>query len=408
MSINAVTVGQLNLYIKSLLEGDSKLSYISIVGEISNFKSHFASGHMYFTLRDENAAIKCVMFRGNASKLRFVPKDGMKVVCSGRISVYERDGVYQLYAENMVPDGEGDLMAALEKIKEKLSLEGLFDTARKKPIPPFPKKVAVITSETGAAVKDIFNVLSRRYPLCDIIFCPATVQGALAPKSLISALDKVSKTDADVIIIGRGGGSIEDLWCFNDEALARKIAEINIPIISAVGHETDFTICDFVADLRAPTPSAAAELAVPDSAELYASVLKITKNMESGMRERISARQKALSLLNSSPVFSSPIDFIVSRRSLETDRVCDRVSSLAEKNITKRENEFINKLSLLEALNPIKTILRGFAVCEKQGKSLSSVKELDIGDKIELRLSDGSAECTVEKIAHGGKLDVRK
>lgn len=398
MSLNTVTVGQLNLYIKSLLEGDSKLSYISIVGEISNFKAHFASGHMYFTLKDDTAALKCVMFKGNAMRLRFVPKDGMKVVCSGRISVYERDGVYQLYAENMVPDGEGDLMAKLEEIKKKLLAEGLFDDSRKKPIPEFPKKVAVITSETGAAVRDIFNVLSRRYPLCDILLCPATVQGSEAPKSLISALEKVYKTDSDVIIIGRGGGSIEDLWCFNDEALARMIASSPIPVISAVGHETDFTICDFVADLRAPTPSAAAELAVPDARLLLDNVLRIERNLKAALSEKIAGREKNLSLINGSLIFSSPEDGIISKRSLLVDRTTDRICSQFDRIITKKENDFLNKISLIEALSPMKTLLRGFATAEKQGKIVSSVVQLNVGDSIKLRLFDGSADCKIQNL----------
>ena len=398
MSLNTVTVGQLNLYIKSLLEGDSKLSYISIVGEISNFKAHFASGHMYFTLKDDTAALKCVMFKGTAMRLRFVPKDGMKVVCSGRISVYERDGVYQLYAENMVPDGEGDLMAKLEEIKKKLLAEGLFDDSRKKPIPEFPKKVAVITSETGAAVRDIFNVLSRRYPLCDILLCPATVQGSEAPKSLISALEKVYKTDSDVIIIGRGGGSIEDLWCFNDEALARMIASSPIPVISAVGHETDFTICDFVADLRAPTPSAAAELAVPDARLLLDNVLRIERNLKAALSEKIAGREKNLSLINGSLIFSSPEDGIISKRSLLVDRTTDRICSQFDRIITKKENDFLNKISLIEALSPMKTLLRGFATAEKQGKIVSSVVQLNVGDSIKLRLFDGSADCKIQNL----------
>jgi len=398
MSFNTVTVGQLNLYIKSLFEGDSKLSYISVVGEISNFKAHFSSGHMYFTLKDDTAALKCVMFRGNAARLRFVPKDGMKVVCSGRISVYERDGAYQLYAENMVPDGEGDLMARLEEIKKKLLAEGLFDEARKRPIPKFPKKVAVITSETGAAVRDIFNVLSRRYPLCDILLCPATVQGAEAPKSLISALDKVYKTDADLIIIGRGGGSIEDLWCFNDEDLARKISVSPIPVISAVGHETDFTICDFVADLRAPTPSAAAELAVPDARLLLDNVLRIERNLKMTLTEKIAGREKNLSLIKGSLIFSSPEDSIIAKRSLSVDRLADRICSQFEKLIIKKENDFLNKVSLIEALSPMKTLTRGFATAEKQGRLVSSVGQLSVGDSIKLRLADGSADCIIQNL----------
>lgn len=394
----AVTVRQLNLYIKSLLEGDSKLAYISIRGEISNFKRHFASGHLYFTLKDDTAALKCVMFKGNAARLRFQPKEGMQVVCSGRISVFERDGVYQLYAENMVPDGEGDLMAALEKLKAKLEAEGLFDQTRKKPIPKFPKKVAVITSETGAAVRDILNVLGRRYPLCDVLFCPATVQGALAPASLCNALDIVAKTEADVVIIGRGGGSIEDLWCFNDERLARKIADMNIPVISAVGHETDFTVCDFVADLRAPTPSAAAELAVPDAEELLQNISGFKRGTQNRISNVIASYELALSRLTSSRMFTAPAEYICERRSLMLDSVTDRISSCAEKSVITKEKLFCTVAAKLDALSPIKTMLRGFTVAEKDGKALSSVGQLTAGEDITLRFHDGKAKCNTTKI----------
>lgn len=398
MPDTVVSVKQLNLYVKSLLEGNSRLAYISVCGEISNFKCHFASGHMYFTLKDDSASLKCVMFKGNALRLRFVPEDGMKVICSGRISVYERDGVYQLYAENMVPDGEGDLMAALERIKEKLSAEGLFDLDRKKPIPLFPKRVAVITSESGAAIRDIMNVLGRRYPLCDILLCPATVQGALAPQSLINALDKVSKTDAEVIIIGRGGGSIEDLWCFNDERLARRIAAMSIPVISAVGHETDFTICDFVADLRAPTPSAAAELAVPDREELLSTVSGYTLGMKAAVGAKLSQNEKMLAAINASGVFASPTGFICDKRALMLDSVSEKIKNRAEKNMNTKEAEFTLLASRLETLSPVKTMLRGFNVAVKEDKTVNSVEQIKAGDDLTLRFFDGRARCTINDI----------
>lgn len=395
--MTVVTVKQLNLYIKSLIEGDGRLAFISIKGEISNFKNHFASGHLYFTLKDDAAAIRCVMFRGNAVKLRFAPKDGMQVICSGRISVYERDGAYQLYAEDMVPDGEGDLMAALEKIKEKLSKEGLFDAQRKKKIPPFPKKVAVITSETGAAVRDIFNVLGRRYPLCDILFCPATVQGETAPKSLIEALDTVDKSDADVVIIGRGGGSAEDLWCFNDEELARRIAAMHIPVISAVGHQTDFTICDFVSDLRAPTPSAAAELAVPDGEELLGNIVSIKRRLSANMGERILSANNKLKTIMMSSAFARPTENIVSKRSIMADLLTERLSGNMEKLIMTDEKKFAQTAAKIDSLSPMKTLLRGYTSATKDGKTVSSVNHIEKGDKITLRLHDGRAECMVEK-----------
>lgn len=391
-----ITVKQLNLYLKSLIEGDSKLSYVSIKGELSNFKNHFASGHLYFTLKDDSSSIKCVMFRGSAQKLRFVPKDGMQVICSGRISVYERDGAYQLYAEEMVPDGEGDLMAKFEEIKVKLSKEGLFDQSRKKKLPVFPKKVAVITSETGAAVRDIFNVLGRRYPLCDILLCPATVQGETAPKSLIEALDIISKTDSDLVIIGRGGGSAEDLWCFNDENLARRIATMEIPVISAVGHETDFTICDFVSDLRAPTPSAAAELSVPDREELLSNIKTFKNQIEYNVNEKLALRSNKLKTVLISSVFSRPEENIVAKRSIMVDSVSERMSNNMEKKLMTLEKMFSEIATKIDSLSPIKTMLRGYASAQKQGRMVKSVIDVENGDKITLHFYDGKAECLVE------------
>ena len=393
-----VSVRQLNHYVKSLLEGDSKLAYISIRGEISNFKEHFSSGHIYFTLKDNEAALKCVMFKGNASRLRFIPKEGMQVICTGRISVYERDGVYQMYAENMVPDGEGDLLAALEKLKEKLEKEGLFDAAIKKTIPKFPKKVGVITSETGAAVKDIFNVLARRYPLCDVVFCPATVQGSVAPNSLCSALDLIEQTDADVVIIGRGGGSIEDLWCFNDEKLVRRIAAFNKPIISAVGHETDFTLCDFVCDLRAPTPSAAAELAVPNAEELYANVSGMKNTVSKRVFDTVDTKERDLGKIVNSRTFTFPEELICEKRSLGLDRIIERSENAFNNKISSKETALFAKITMLDALSPAKTLLRGYAAVGSEGKRVASVSDVSENDKISVTFYDGCAECTVDNI----------
>lgn len=399
MPSSVITVKQLNLYLKSLLEGDSRLAFLRVSGEISNFKNHFSSGHLYFTLKDRDAAVKCVMFRSHAARLRFVPADGMKVVCSGRLSVYERDGVYQLYAEELMPDGEGDLTLALEQIKQKLAKEGLFDPERKRPLPAFPKNIAVITSETGAAVRDIFNVLGRRYPLGNILFCPAQVQGAGAAESLCSALDTViSDHRADLIIIGRGGGSIEDLWCFNDERLARKIAASPIPVVSAVGHETDFTICDFAADLRAPTPSAAAELAVPDIEELKSNL----RSLRRAMLIRLSGKQTLyaalLEKINASAGFKDPVTQFTTGRFLKVDAVTDKIKTLCEKKLASRENRFVQTAARLDALSPVKTLLRGYAVATKDGKTVASVKTIAPDDRIVLRLSDGKADCTVNQV----------
>lgn len=393
-----VSVRQLNLYIKSLLEADSKLAYISIRGEISNFKEHFSSGHLYFTLKDTDAAVKCVMFKGNASRLRFVPKEGMQVICTGRISVYERDGAYQMYAENMVPDGEGDLLAALEKLKLKLESEGIFETSHKKQIPKFPKCVGVITSETGAAIKDIFSVLGRRYPLCEITFCPATVQGGLAPNSLCNALDIIEQTDVDVVIIGRGGGSIEDLWCFNDEKLVRRIYSFSKPIISAVGHETDFTLCDFVCDLRAPTPSAAAELAVPSKEELYADIKALETLISKQASAIVELKQSELNKIISSRSFVTPGELICERRSLSLDLVTDRLEGNFNNILTQKEKLLCAEVAKLDALSPTKTLLRGYASVEQNGKTVSSVKSLRENDKITVRLHDGYANCNVKNI----------
>ena len=398
MSPIVVTVTQLNSYIKSLLDGDNRLAFISIRGEISNFKRHFASGHIYFTLKDNSSTLKCVMFKGNAEHLKFELKEGMQVICTGRISVYERDGIYQMYAESIKPDGEGDLLLKLEQLKEKLTKEGLFDAASKKPIPKFPKKVGVITSETGAAIKDIFSVLGRRYPMSDIVFCPATVQGELAPDSLCRALDIIEKTDADVVIIGRGGGSIEDLWCFNDEKLVRRIYSFSKPIISAVGHETDFTLSDFVCDLRAPTPSAAAELAVPDCEELKSNIFSAESFIEKKIINLLASKQNALDLLLKNRIFSSPEEYIFEKRILGLDFMTDRLENGLQKLLTVKENKCSTQIARLDALSPTKTLLRGFACVEMGDKNISSVKSLDKNDKITVRFQDGTVDCTVDKI----------
>ena len=275
-----ITVRQLNLFVRSLLDGEPRLSDVAVIGEISNFKNHYSSGHWYFTLKDNDATVRCVMFKGNAQKVKFAPSDGMQVILRARASVYEKDGQFQLYAEEMLPAGDGGIALAFEQIKQKLASEGLFDEQNKRKLPAFPNRIAVVTSDTGAAVRDIINVITRRYPLCDIMLCPVAVQGEQAVPDMLDALERIySLSSVDLIIIGRGGGSVEDLWAFNSEALARKIYESPIPVISAVGHETDFTICDFVSDLRAPTPSAAAELAVPDFKDLKSVLNDITMLM---------------------------------------------------------------------------------------------------------------------------------
>ncbi len=399
MANSVITVSQLNLYLRSLIEGDSRLALVRVSGEISNFKAHYSSGHLYFSLKDAGGAVRCVMFRSSVARLKTPLKDGMKVVCVGRVSVYERDGTYQIYAEDIIPDGEGDLMLALEEMKKKLEAEGLFDVSRKKRLPVFPKRVAVITSDTGAAVRDIFNVLSRRWPLCDVLLCPALVQGADAPRSLIEAIDTVEKmADADVIIIGRGGGSIEDLWCFNDEALARRIAACNIPVISAVGHETDFTICDFVSDMRAPTPSAAAEIAVPDIEEIKASVRGYEHLIKMRTGSLVALFEAKLGKITNSAEFKDPAAYIIESRLNLVQKTDTRQSNAFGKTLASKEKNFVTAATKLDSLSPLKTMARGYLAASKDGKTVVSTKQLSVGDRLTLRLSDGRAECEVKEV----------
>lgn len=396
---NTLSVSQLNLYVKSLLEGDSKLLNIAVTGEISNFKNHYSSGHWYFNLKDSGAAVRCVMFRFAASKVKFVPEDGMKVILRGRVSLYEKDGQYQFYAEDMIPDGIGEILLQFEQVKSRLAAEGLFDPDSKRPIPKFPKKIAVMTSPTGAALQDILNIISRRWPLAEILLCPVSVQGELAVGEMLNALDKLySLGTADLLIIGRGGGSIEDLWAFNDESLARKLYESPIPVISAVGHETDFTICDFVADLRAPTPSAAAELAVPDIREISLLVDDLVLALKSQLTESLKRAKIRLSNLENSYVLKNPRDILIYRKNLEFDKLLTSLRSSYEKSLKSKENDFSTLVSRLDALSPLKVLSRGYAVAEKEKKVVKSVNDLSYEDSLDLRFSDGKAECIVKNI----------
>lgn len=396
--MQTVTVKQLNLFVKSLIEGDVRLSDISVTGEISNFKNHFASGHLYFTLKDNDATIRCVMFRGFASKVKFNIEDGLKVVLRGRVSLYEKDGQYQFYAEEMHTVGFGDISLQFEQIKERLLKEGLFDEENKRPIPKFPKRIAVITSETGAAVQDIINILSRRWPVCEIMLCPVAVQGENAVPEMLDALERVyALSNCDTIIIGRGGGSIEDLWAFNSEALARKIYESPIPVISAVGHETDFTICDFVSDLRAPTPSAAAELAVPDRSDLILKLSNVNSLLKSGLENLYNIEKSKLDVLSSSVFLKKPIENIIERRIEQVDSLCEKLI-LAYKNIlNNNKTKLLENIASLDALSPLKVLSRGFSVVEINGKVITSVNSAQIGDRLNLRLTDGRLLCTVEE-----------
>ncbi|MCR4718595.1 MAG: exodeoxyribonuclease VII large subunit [Firmicutes bacterium] len=387
------TVSQLNSYMKRLVEGQSALSDIWIKGEISNFKEHY-SGHLYITLKDDGGVLKAVMFKSAASGLSFKPEDGMKVLARGRISVYEQGGTYQLYINEMTPDGVGELYIAYEKLKKRLAEEGLFDEAAKKPIPKYPEKIGVVTATTGAAVRDIINVITRRYPYCEIIIYPSLVQGAGAKENIVEAIEYFNEHNlCDTLIVGRGGGSIEDLWAFNEEEVARAIYASKIPIISAVGHETDFTIADFVADLRAPTPSAAAEIAVPSQLELSAAV--------SGMQGRICTaevnyiKRQRLSLDKLKP--KSPQNMIDDMR-----QRCDNMLHQAEKSFRLTEagkRKIMSELcAKLDAMSPLAVLNRGYAIAEnEQGGVIKEVKNLKQGEIFKLTLSDGSCKCEVKE-----------
>lgn len=397
MSAGILTVSQINFYIKTLIEGEPALKTVFVSGEISGFTRHYKSGHLYFSLKDERSVLKTVMFSSSASRLRFEPRDGMKVIIRGRISLYEPSGQYQLYAEDMQPDGVGALALAYEQLRGRLEKEGLFKSEHKKPLPAFPFKVGVITSGTGAARRDIENILSRRWPSAEIVLYPVAVQGQGAAQQLTKAVEYVdSHCSADVIIIGRGGGSAEDLWAFNDEALARAIYNCKTPVISAVGHETDFTICDFVADMRAPTPSAAAELAVPDQDEIYGRLSQNRYNLDRLIESKLKSEYERLELIKSGVLFS-PEQYIESR-SLAADSCVKRFRSAAENYVLKKENEIKTAAAALNHLSPLSTLSRGYALPSKDGKVIFSSSQVNIGDKINLRLNEGSLNCTVEDI----------
>lgn len=394
---SVLSVKQLNLYVRSLIEGDPRLAYVKVEGEISNFKNHYASGHLYFTLKDNDALIKCVMFRGNAAKVKANLTDGMSVICSGRVSIYEKDGQYQFYADSIAPKGEGELAEKFKLIKEKLEKEGLFNADNKKPLPKFPNTIAVVTSGTGAAKHDIINVLSRRYPLCSVIMCPVLVQGAEAPQDLIKTLNQVYKENkADVIIIGRGGGSAEDLWAFNDENLARTIFNSPMPVISAVGHETDFTICDFVADMRAPTPSAAAELAVPNITELKGTLNGLFKRVNNSYNYFYNNAVGRLNNVAQSWFFKNPNRFFADKMQ-QLDKVLDslKITYSNKLNSAQKNTDLLG--AKLNAVSPLGVLARGYSVAQTNGKVINNVNDLNIGQNITLVMQGGSAECEVKK-----------
>lgn len=394
---SALTVRQLNLYVRSLIEGDARLSNVLVSGELSNFKNHYASGHLYFTLKDREASIRCVMFRSFAERIKFKPLDGLKVVLRGRVSIYEKDGQYQFYAEEMLPEGVGDIALGFEQVKAKLETEGLFDQSTKRPLPKFPKRIAVVTSDTGAAVKDIMNILSRRWNLAEIVLCSVAVQGEQAVPEMLSALDRLySLSGIDVIIIGRGGGSAEDLWAFNSEQLARKIYESPVPVISAVGHETDFTICDFVADLRAPTPSAAAELAVPNINEISSKLNRYENSLTSFLENKYQFSFARLEALLNAFCMKNPTDFIVGRSYERLDRLTDKLSQAANRTLDSADRSFVSLTARLDALSPLKVLSRGYAAVSKDNGTVSSVTQAQKGDILDVSLTDGTLICEVK------------
>ena len=400
-----ISVSQLNRYVKSLLEGDPHLTGVYVGGEISNFTNHVRSGHFYLTLKDEGAVVKAVMFRAFASKVPFTPENGMKVIVKARVSLYDKDGSYQLYIEEMQPDGVGALQVAYEQLKAKLAAEGLFDERRKRPLPSYPSLVGVITSPTGAAVRDILNILGRRYPYAAVLFAPVLVQGEGAPAQLIDALNRFaalrqagSKYTPDVLIIGRGGGSIEELWAFNDENVARAVAASPIPVISAVGHETDFSICDFAADLRAPTPSAAAELAVPDTRQLLGRLTQLQARLMQAADARIRQESRRLENLAARRCLKTPL-FYVEERSMRLDYTAKAFARSAGICIAKAERRLAGAAGKLDALSPLKVMSRGYAIpVTDAGAVIRSAGDVRPGDRLTLRLSDGRVDCEARRV----------
>lgn len=393
-----ISVSQLNMYVRSLLDGDENLNNVFVSGEISNFTANARSGHLYMTLKDGSSSVKAVMFAGNASKIKFRIENGMSVIVRGRVSLYERDGAYQLYIDDIQPEGIGSLAIAFEQLKERLSKEGLFDSDRKKPVPLFPKRIGVISSPNGAAVQDVLNVISRRFPLAEIIFAGVPVQGDGTGEIIAHAIADFNYLKcADVIIIARGGGSAEDLWEFNNENLARAIYNSEIPVISGVGHETDFTICDFVADLRAPTPSAAAELAVPDINELAAYLNLLSSKINKAINSKILIEEMSLDKLSDSGYLRKPADFIDDCEKKISD--LNKSLNIAVKAIyDNKYNSAFVLLSKLDALSPFKILSRGYSVIKLNENVVSSVNQLKVNDIVEVCMSDGNAIATVTKI----------
>ena len=395
MGQQVLSITQVNEYIRSRMDSDPLLASVAVKGEISNYKV-YPSGHHYFTLKDEGGALKCVMFKNSAIRLRFRPDNGMKVIAMGRITVYPRDGAYQLYCTAMAMDGIGDLYAAFEQLKTKLSQQGLFDPAHKKPIPKYPKVIGVVTSSAGAAVHDMLRILRKRYPLTQVRLFPVRVQGAEAPGEIAAAIAYANAYRlADVLIVGRGGGSIEDLWAFNDELVARAIYDSQIPVISAVGHEPDVTISDYVADLRAATPSNAAELAVPDQDALRLNLDSMQSAMSSAVLRQLRNCRQRLQDLSSRPALTDPNAYLLRRRK-DLELLCGRMDSANQRLLDKRKQQYIGLTAKLDALSPLKVLTRGYAMVQKNdGAVLRSAAQVQAGEKVKVTLSDGNFYASV-------------
>ena len=392
------SITQINAYIQGKMNEDPMLAQVAVRGEISNYKL-YPSGHHYFTLKDEQSALKCVMFKGNAMSLRFRPASGMKVIALGRISVYPRDGQYQLYVSSMAMDGIGDLYAAFEALKKKLSQQGLFDPAKKKPIPKYPQTIGVVTSSAGAAVHDILRILRRRYPLCSVRLLPVRVQGAEAPEEITSAIRYANAHNlADLLIVGRGGGSIEDLWAFNDERVAYAIYESHIPIISAVGHEPDVTIADYVADLRAATPSNGAELAVPDREALAQNLDAFSAAMTGALNRQLRLASQRLEGLAASSALRSPTGYL-DRREKDLQLLQEKLLAAQNRELSKAQQKYVANVAKLDAMSPLKVLSRGYAMAQKEtGELIRSVKQTTAGESIVVSLADGKLNASILSI----------
>ena len=398
MEEKILSVSQVNAYIKSMMDNDMLLCNLCVRGEISNYKL-YPSGHHYFSIKDADGALRCVMFRGNAMRLRFRPENGMKVLVTGRISVFPRDGAYQLYCTSLTPDGVGDLYVAFEQLKAKLAAEGLFDPAHKKPLPKFPHRIAIITSGAGAAVMDMLRILGKRYPLSKVMILPVRVQGVEAPAEIAGAIRYANRYRiADLIIAGRGGGSIEDLWAFNDERVARAVFDSEIPVISAVGHEPDVTICDFVADVRAATPSNGAELAAPDQAQLRSQLQTAQTRLLEAMTKQLKLSRQALASLSGKRVLQSPENYLQDKR-MQLDYLHQQLIASSQRQVAEKKQRFIHLTASLEAMSPLKVLARGYSVVRAEdGALIRDASALHTGERIRVQMQKGSLTACVEQV----------